>query len=618
MKNLFKIATITTAAALTVALLLAQGPQQLDEKAKAAKAKQIADILKNNTRVLNLYDRQGKVAESIQERALYNQPIISPDRTRILTTKTDLEKETQDLWVVDLATSKSTRITNNKTRESVLGPAWSPDGKQVAYISVRQGAEAVYRNASNGQGPEELLYKHPGAGLNLTDWSQDGRYLCVFSSNLAGATISVIPTAGQGERQPIEVVRSTFTLSGPRLSPDSRFVSYMSNQSGKNEMYVRRVDLSGGTTAAAADAGPWQISDQGGQGMGFWRRDGKEFYFLAADRGFMAVEVSTSPAFEFGKPKLLFRPPDGVQVAPGTTNVSRDGQRFLIAEPPSQLRQITVYDRQGKVLSKVGEPGVYGGVALSHDGKRVAVGKVDPKTGNQDIWTFDLSTGKGTPVTADTWPDNSPAWSPDDSQIAYVSSHDFGKFWGIYRKASNGTGNDELLFQYTPGAFVSFSDWSADGKFLTFATGVMLMVPLDQGGAVGVNRKAIEWQRDEYNEFQGRFSPDSRWLAYGSDEIGTNQIGLYVRRFDASKPEAPGPGPAVEVTGGKGIKGIIGWRKDGKELYYLDTADNVTAVEVTTTPAFQASAPKILFKAPTPSSGISGEGERFVFLAPAR
>jgi len=196
MKNLFKIATITTAAALTVALLLAQGPQQLDEKAKAAKAKQIADILKNNTRVLNLYDRQGKVAESIQERALYNQPIISPDRTRILTTKTDLEKETQDLWVVDLATSKSTRITNNKTRESVLGPAWSPDGKQVAYISVRQGAEAVYRNASNGQGPEELLYKHPGAGLNLTDWSQDGRYLCVFSSNLAGATISVIPTAG--------------------------------------------------------------------------------------------------------------------------------------------------------------------------------------------------------------------------------------------------------------------------------------------------------------------------------------------------------------------------------------------------------------------------------------
>jgi Tol biopolymer transport system component len=615
-KNAYKIAITAIAAALTVAALLAQGPEKLDEKAKAAKAKQIADAIKNNSRVLNLYDRQGKVAESIQERAFYNQPIISPDRTRILTVKIDLENETQDLWVVDLATSKSTRITTSKTREAVLGPAWSPDGKQVAYIGVRSGAEAVYRNASNGQGSEELLYKHPGAGLNLTDWSQDGRYLCTFSSNLAGGTVLAIPTAGQGERQPIEVFHSTFTVSGPRLSPDSRFVSYMSNQSGRNEMYVRRFDPAG-SAATAADAGPWQISDQGGQGMGFWRRDGKEFYYLAADRGFMAVEVSTSPAFEFGKPKLLFRPPEGVQVAPGTTNVSRDGQRFLIAEPPSQLRQITVYDRQGKVLSKVGEPGVYGGVAISHDGKRVAVGRIDPKTGNQDIWTFDLATGKGTPVTSDVWPDNSPAWSPDDSQVAYVSSHDFGKFWGIYRKASNGTGNDELLFQYTPGAFVSFSDWSADGKFLTFATGVMLMVPLDQGGAVGVDRKAIEWLRDEYNAFAGRFSPDSRWFAYASDELGANQAGLYVRRFDASRPEAPGPGPAVEVTGGKGIKGMINWRKDGKELYYLDTADNVTAVEITTTPAFQAGAPKILFKAPTPPIGI-GEGERFVFLAPVR
>ena len=61
---------------------------------------------------------------------------------------------------------------------------------------------------------------------------------------------------------------------------------------------------------------------------------------------------------------------------------------------------------------------------------------------------------------------------------------------------------------------------------------------------------------------------------------------------------------------------MISWRKDGKELYYLDTSDNVTAVEVSTTPAFKASAPRVLFKAPTPPIGL-GEGERFVFLVPA-
>jgi hypothetical protein len=145
-----------------------------------------------------------------------------------------------------------------------------------------------------------------------------------------------------------------------------------------------------------------------------------------------------------------------------------------------------------------------------------------------------------------------------------------------------------------------------------------LVVPLDQGRAVGVDSKAIEWLRDEYSDFDGHFSPDTQWLAYGSDELGVNQVGLYVRPFDASKPEAPGAGPAVEVTGGNGIKGMIKWRRDGKELYYLDTDDNVTAVQISTTPSFRAGTPKVLFKRPGPQSGGTGEGDRFVFLIPVR
>ena len=95
-------------------------------------------------------------------------------------------------------------------------------------------------------------------------------------------------------------------------------------------MYVRPVDPSG---KGAPSGGPWQVSTEGGLGMGFWRQDGKEFYYLAADRGFMAVDVSLSPSFEFGKPRLLFRLPEALDVAVGTVSVSRDGERFVVAAP---------------------------------------------------------------------------------------------------------------------------------------------------------------------------------------------------------------------------------------------------------------------------------------------
>jgi Tol biopolymer transport system component len=121
---------------------------------------------------------------------------------------------------------------------------------------------------------------------------------------------------------------------------------------------------------------------------------------------------------------------------------------------------------------------------LSPDGTRISVNRTDPKTGNLDIWTFDIATGKAYAVTNDVWPDFSPIWSPDGKQVAYVSTRE--QYSGIYRKSWDGTGEEELLFRYTPGAGVGFSDWSSDGKFLTFSTGVLLIVPLRE------NEKALD------------------------------------------------------------------------------------------------------------------------------
>jgi Tol biopolymer transport system component len=618
--NAYRIAITTTAAVVFAALLAAVPGEAQLPRDPAERAKVIAQILEANARQLTLFDRQGKAVSIIGPRDLYNQPVFSPDVKRLAVIRPDLDKETNDLWVFDVTTGKGTPITVSQSREGASSPAWSPDGSQVAYAALRGGYFGLYRRASDGDGPEELLFRS-SAPMTLTDWSQDGRFLTYFSTDLSGGALYALQLNATGERKPIEVFRSESQLSGPRLSPDSRFLSYVSNQSGRNEVYVRPFDPAG--AGAALAAGPWQISDQGGSGMAFWRRDGKELYYLAADRAVMAVEVGTAPAFQFGKPKLLFRPTAEILtgVAPGTASVSRDGERFVIAVPPTQLRQITVFDRQGKVVSTVGQPGSYVQPGLSPDGTRVVVMRNDPQTGNQDIWTVDIATGKGNPVTNDTPPENAPIWSPDGTQVAYVSTR--ANYAGIYRKAWDGTGDEELLFRYTPGAGMVLTDWSPDGKFLTFYTGVLSVVPL-RPEEQPLDRKAMDWLREDYDVAQGRFSPDSRFLAYLSNEANGDKTDVYVRPFDASNPEAPGPGAAVQVSK-NGALGMIFWRQDGKEMYYLTRDWEVMAVDVATTPTFQAGTPKLLFKLPGPLPGnpaqwknVSRDGQRFIFAMPVK
>src|SRR6185503_15798543 len=166
----------------------------------------------------------------------------------------------------------------------------------------------LYQKPSNGEGTEELLYKS-NAPLVLTDWSQDGRYLTYYSTDLGGGAIFALPLAGSGERKTIEIFRSKSQLTGPRLSPDARFVAYVSNETGRTELYVRPFTPAG-APGAVTTAEVWKLSEEGAQGMAFWRRDGKEINFLAPDRSIQSVSLSTSPDFEFKKARVLFRLPE--------------------------------------------------------------------------------------------------------------------------------------------------------------------------------------------------------------------------------------------------------------------------------------------------------------------
>jgi len=628
MKHSYRIAVSTTAASVLFAVLLltpgrGQAPSA-QEKAKT-RARNIAQAFELNSRTITIFDRQGKVMNSVGPKGLYNQPVLSPDAKRVAVVETDLHPEstdqfaqTADIFVFEVATGAKIRITTSGNREQAIAPVWSPDGTQLAYLALRGGSQGLYRKAANGEGSEELLYKLPGAGYILSDWSLDGRFLNYSSTQLGESILYALPL--EGDRKPAEVTKSTSQMLAARLSPDSRLAAYRSDESGKPEVYVRLFDPAGGQ-----GAGKWKVSD-GGMGMVAWRRDGQEMYYLAADRGIMAVSVSTSPTFEFGKPKLLFKAPDSFPMAGtpgGLAGVSRDGQRFALVVPPApSLRQITVFDRQGKTVRKVGEPGLYDLPALSSDGTKLAVMRNDPATNNLDIWSFDMSTGKGTPVTNDDAADFTPIWSPDGMQVLYASQPRGGSYTSIYRKAADGSGTAEQLFRFTPGAGLNLTDVSPDGKYVTFSSGGAVFV-VALTGTDPLARKAIEYLRDEYNAFLGRFSPDARFMAFLSDESERNQV--WVRPFDSVSGGAPAGKWRVSKDG---AESMISWRADGKEMYYLhndvDTGDTmVMAVDIAAAPAFQPGTPKLLFRIPMSPQGNPGQwknvardGQQFVFTVP--
>src|SRR5262249_11747256 len=127
-------------------------------------------------------------------------------------------------------------------------------------------------------------------------------------------------------------------------------------------------------------------------------------------------------------------------------------------------------------------PGTYSQPVFSSNGKRVAVVKTDPPTQNADIWVTDLATGRSTQVTFGA-SNATPVWSPDDSQIAYVSIREGVP--SIYRKSSTGAGSEELLYRHTGFGGVALTEWG--NGLLRFVdainiSGAFYELPLDGSG----------------------------------------------------------------------------------------------------------------------------------------
>jgi hypothetical protein len=186
----------------------------------------------------------------------------------------------------------------------------------------------------NGKGPGEVLYEHtPGTpSVVLTDWSADGRLLTFF----AGETLYVLPL--DGSRKPIELERTEFTSVGGRFSPDGRLLAYLSDRSGRYEIYVR--PLIGLDGRLVVDATSWQVSDEGALGMISWQQQGKAIEYLAATGSLMFVEVANSAGAQatlrrlFQPPRQSFGGPYAALDNPAQAKItSDDGQRLVFALP---------------------------------------------------------------------------------------------------------------------------------------------------------------------------------------------------------------------------------------------------------------------------------------------
>jgi Tol biopolymer transport system component len=185
------------------------------------------------------------------------------------------------------------------------------------------------------------------------------------------------------------------------------------------------------------------------------------------------------------------------------------------------------------------------------------------------------------------------------------------------QKASNLSGDENLLLESRGGE--TPSDWSADGFLLCYNSRRQLcLLPFNSGSA---DRKLVPLESSEFHQFEGRFSPDGRWIAYSSDDSGRYQI--YVRPFEVSSATKAADAKGAPVTGKWPVSKDGGttprWRHDGKELFYVGSDGNAMAVEVSTNGLFQAGVPKTLFKAPAGvfAWDVSSDGKRFLMSVPS-
>jgi serine/threonine protein kinase/Tol biopolymer transport system component len=511
-------------------------------------------------------------------------PVISPDGRRLAFVAATEGRPM--LWVRLMDSLAAQPLAGT---EGAVSPFWAPTGQSIGFfaggklkkIGLSGGAPVTLGDAPENRGGT---------------WGQDGVILFVPHQNAgvhrvsaAGGSVTAVTT--------LDAARQESHLR-PCFLPDGRHFLYLVTGLPESEagLYLASLDNQERRRLLAAESNAAYAPADTAAGGG---------YLLFAHRGALLAQPFDAAGQRLtGEPVRLS---DEVQIGPfgkGYFSVSDNGVLAYSSSSSGANQQPGWFDRTGKLLGLIGAAGPYLNAELSPDEERVAVPRLDRQTATPDIWLLDLQRGAHSRFTLDPAADFYPIWSPDSRRLAWVSLRE-GLF-SLYQKLFDGTGQEELLLRSSHQKHPT--DWSADGRFILYQENDpktkwdVWVLPLDG------ERKPAPWVQTQFNETSGRFSPDSKWIAYTSDESGSNEV--YVQAFQQRSSRWQ-----ISTGGGDHAR----WRRDGKELFYIAPDGKLMAVEVKSGASFEAGVPRALFdlrsiRTSGPNYAVADDGRKFLIV----
>jgi eukaryotic-like serine/threonine-protein kinase len=485
---------------------------------------------------------------------------ISPNGQILAFVATDSTGKDQ-LWVRTLSSLAPLPLPGT---DGVSQPFWSPDSRHIGFF-----ANGKLKRIEASGGPALTICDAPqGRGGS---WNRDG--IIVFApSNAAG--LSKVAAAG-GIPVPITTLdssRQEVNHRWPWFLPDGEHFLYVdqtsnAGQSENDAIFVGSLDSTVHKLVVHAASNMAFASGR----LLFLRQENlvaQTFNTSALELEGEAVPIAEQIVYSSLRSKGIF-------------SVSQNG--ILLYQSGTELAaQLTWFDRQGKSISTVGDKRSLYTASLSSDGKRIAVDSFDPQSKNTDIWLYDLTRGVTTRFTYDQATDVIPVWSPDGKTLIFGSDRKGHN--DLYRKNSNGTGTEEVVWESSLNKFAT--SWSADGNYLSVSTTGdpktkwdIWILPLTG------DRTPMKFLQTEFSEWIGSFSPDARWIVYMSNESGRYEV--YVRPF-----QAEGGKWQISTSGGDSPL----WSRDGRKIYFVTGAKFMEVDVSTTGSTFQASTPRTVFE----------------------